>query len=100
MADYIEVNISTLEQDIKDMGIAVEQIRKDMADMFESVSELDTMWDGPANQAFNQQFVLDKQIFEEICGAVEGIIDSMKNAQESYLRCEAAVSEEIERIKV
>lgn len=100
MADYIEVNISTLEQDVKDMEATVEQIRKDMNDMFESVSELDTMWDGPANQTFNQQFVLDKQIFDEICGAVEGIVASMKNAQESYLHCEAAVSEEIDRITV
>lgn len=100
MSDYIEVNIRTLEQDVKEMENTLKLVRNDMNDMFNSVKELDTMWDGPANQAFNQQFQTDKQVFEELCAAVDEIIDSMKNAKESYSKCEAEVSEEINRIKV
>jgi WXG100 family type VII secretion target len=100
MADYIEVNIQTLEQDTKDMESAVKQVRGDMDAMFNSVTELDSMWDGPANTAFNQQFNVDKQVFEELCAAIDGIIDSMKNAKDSYRKCEASVSEEIGKINI
>ena len=100
MADYIEVNIQTLEQDIKDMEEALKLVESDMTSMFESVNALDTMWDGPANAAFNRQFLADKQPFEALCEAVDGIIDSMDNAKNSYRKCEATVKEEINRIKI
>lgn len=100
MADYIEVNIQTLEQDIKDMEEALKLVESDMTSMFESVNSLDTMWDGPANAAFNRQFLADKQTFEALCEAVDGIIDSMDNAKNSYRKCEATVKEEINRIKI
>lgn len=100
MADYIEVNIQTLEQDVKDMDEALKLVQSDMTGMFESVRELDTMWDGPANAAFDRQFTADKQTFDTLCEAVAGIIDSMDNAKDSYRKCEANVKEEINRIKI
>lgn len=100
MADYIEVNIQTLEQDVKDMEEALALVRTDMKNMFDSVTELDTMWDGPANTVFKHQFSVDKQTFETLCEAVDGILDSMDKAKDSYRKCEASVKDEINRIRI
>ena len=100
MGDYIAVNIETLEQDIKDLEETLASIRGEMNGMFESVSELDKMWDGPANAVFVQQFLTDKGIFEDLCESVDGIIDSMNNAKTTYRKCEANVKSEIDKIKV
>ena len=41
--NYIEVNISTLDQDIKSMEEKMKLIRSDMKAMFDSVTALDSM---------------------------------------------------------
>lgn len=100
MADYIEVDITTLEQDIEALKEAVGLVRGDMASMFGTISELDAMWDGPANAAFNMQFDRDRQTLEALCGTVDDIIDSVENAKNSYRKCETAVRDEINKIKI
>ena len=100
MADYIEVNITALEQDTKELRETLKLVRDDMGAMFDTVQELDTMWDGPANEAFNRQFESDRQTLLELCKAVEDILGSMENAQGEYRKCEAGVREEIEKIRI
>ena len=100
MGDYIEVDTTTLGTDISEMETVLTSLRNEMTLAFDSVKELDGMWHGPANQAFNQQFENDKLIFDEVCEAVEGIIESMKNAKDAYDKCEAAVSEQINSIRI
>lgn len=100
MADYIEVNIQTLEQDVKSMQESLKRVQNDMMGMFNAVKELDSMWDGPANEAFVRQFTIDNDVFNSLCDSVNGIIDSMENAKDSYRKCEANVSDEINRIKI
>ncbi len=100
MADYIEVNITALEQDIGELQETLKLVRGDMGAMFDTVQELDTMWDGPANEAFNRQFEADRQTLEALCEAVEDILGSMENAQGEYRKCEAGVREEIEKIRI
>ena len=100
MADYIEVNMKTLEQDTRNMEEKLETIKREMGSMFDSVAELDTMWDGPASDEFKRQVNMDSQVFDEVCRAVDGMLDSMRNAIKSYNECEAAVSAEINRINI
>ncbi len=98
--NYIEVNISTLDQDIKSMEEKMKLIRSDMKAMFDSVTALDSMWDGPANAAFVRQFSIDKNIFDEVCNAVDGVTDSMNNAKDEYRKCESRVSEIVNQIRI
>lgn len=100
MADIIETNINAMEQDIKDMRDVLKKIRQDMNGMFDAVIELDNTWSGSAKEAFKKQFLTDKMDFEEICTAVENIIESMENAKNSYRKCEAEIEQEITRIPI
>lgn len=100
MADNIEVNITTLEQDAKSMSEVLKKIQNDMTSMFSLVQELDTMWDGPSNAVFVAQVKNDVTVFDAVCTAVDGVIDSMNNAKDSYRKCETAVGTEIDRIRI
>lgn len=100
MADYIEVNMTALEQDTKELRETLALVKNDMGAMFGTVQELDGMWDGPANEAFNRQFEADRQVLEELCKSVDDILDSMENAQKEYRKCEAGVREEIDKIRI
>lgn len=100
MADYIEVDIATLGQDIGELKEVLNSIRRDMQSMFESVRELDRMWEGPSNAAFNRQFDMDWRMMEVVCKAVEGVIDGMGNAKNSYLKCEMDVKMEVDQIRI
>lgn len=100
MADIIEINTRTLANDIKEMETEVAKLRGEMAKAYNSVAELDAMWKGPANEEFRAAFQSDREAMEEMCRIIDGLIGYMENARNEYRRCEAAVSSEIDAIKI
>ena len=100
MADVVEVDISTLKSDVGEMQEKLTLVNNDMIAMFDAVEALDATWDGPASETFRMQFLADKQIFEELSTAVEGILNSIEHAVEQYTKCEAEVSSIIDGIKI
>lgn len=95
-----EVDMQTLSTDISSMETTVASIRSNMTNMFDEITALETMWEGPAKEAFKQQFLLDQAAFEELCTAIDGMIDSMKEANTTYQNCEEQVGEVIDTIKI
>lgn len=100
MADNIETNTGTMEKDVGSLRDALHLVRNDMKAMFDAVSELNSTWSGQANEAFNRQFLIDRQLFTSLCEEIEGIVESMDNAKDAYNRCEAEVGQEIDRIRM
>lgn len=100
MEDSIEINIGTLKTDIGEMQKELQGLRNEMKMAFESVAELDTMWNGPANEVFNRAFQNDNKSMEEMCKIIESLIEFMDNARTEYTNCEAAVSAEIDAIRI
>lgn len=100
MADYIEIDISTLAQELQKLENALHLIRKEEKQMFTAMQELNQMWEGPANTIFTQQFERDRLVFDDMCEAVENIAKSIENAMDSYCRCEVSVRDEIDRMKI
>ena len=66
--------------------------------MITDMTELDAMWDGPANQVFMMQFNNDTQYAEEICNMVKKLIECMEYAKKQYDYCESEVSSLISSI--
>ena len=100
MADIIEINIGTLANDIGEMQTEVKMLREEMRKAFESITELDAMWNGPANDAFNQAFRSDHEAMEGMCKTIDSLIQYMENARDEYRKCEASVSSEIDSIRI
>lgn len=101
MADkYIEINTQTLNNDAGGMISDVQKIRKELKNMFDSIIELDSMWEGPANSEFNRQFMADYATLTEICDFMDKFIGCMDFAGCEYVKCENAVGAAVAAIKI
>ena len=98
MTDYIEINIPSLRSDVDEMRAELIRIRDDMKKMFEAMQALDTMWDGPANRAFQLQFSGDYELMEDMCQTIDSLIAYGENAEKEYTNCENAVATAIAEI--
>ncbi len=60
--------------------------------MTEDMAELDSMWDGPANEVFMAQFGQDVQYAQELCNMVQKLTECMEYAKKQYDICDGEVS--------
>lgn len=96
----ITVNTSTLTGDINELKSALKSARAQLKEMFDQVTELDAMWDGPANQEFNRQFGIDYKNAGNLCNTVESLIGCMEYARDQYNMCENEVNSVVSSISV
>ena len=96
----IAINTSTLRGDINELKQSLATARKQMESMFDQVAELDTMWDGPANAEFNNQFRNDYENMKNLCKTVESLIECMEFARDQYNLCENEVSGIVDSISI
>ncbi|WP_432627721.1 WXG100 family type VII secretion target [Brotaphodocola sp.] len=97
--DIIGINLEALGRDIGQMQTELQLLRSHIGLTYDSIKELNTMWNGPANEAFNQTFESDYQSMNEMCKMIKSLIEYMENARDQYRHCEDLVSQEIESIK-
>lgn len=100
MGQEIAVNTSILGTDIEKMQNQLNIVKNDMDKMYQAVRILDSMWDGPANMAFNQQFNRDHNDMKTLCDTIQKIINCYSNAKKEYDSCEAEVGGIISSISV
>ena len=96
----IEINTDSLGRDIESLRGALDTIRKDKNRMVEEISQLSTMWKGPANQAFVKQFSLDCISFDNLIQTIEEMIRAMENAKKEYEKCDRKVIDIANTVKV
>lgn len=96
----ITVDTSILTGDINELQSALASAEKQLEDMFSQVAELDTMWDGPANEEFNRQFGNDHENAKNLCKTVASLIECMAYAREQYDLCENEVNSIVSAITV
>ncbi len=96
----ITVDTAILAADVNELQEALAIVEDRLKKMFDHVTELDTMWDGPANEEFNRQFADDHENSREMCKTVQSIIDNMQYAREQYDICENEVNSIISAIGV
>ena len=96
----IEMNTSTLGRDIDSLENMLGQLETQIEKMYGSITDLDRMWDGPANEAFNHQFSRDYQLCLKMCQVLKELIDSLQHAKTEYEKCEQNVDILIRTIKV
>lgn len=100
MAEKIVVNTTKLGNDAQSVGTYIANIKKQIGEMKNSVSELDAMWDGPSSEAFKKAFQQDMKAMGEIIKGLEDIKNYEDTAKKKYEKCENKVSSLISEIKV
>lgn len=97
---FIEVDTQQLQRDKNALQERLNQLRQTLQNVYGQMDELDAMWDGPANQAFKEQFASDRGEFEAVCAEVEALIASMEFARGAYEKCEAEVYAAVAAIRI
>ena len=91
--NYLNVTINDMNTDFRGLTGLVDGIYQDM-------KELDAMWDGPANDAFNVQFENDRQDFLELCKEIQKYIEKVDLAKKEYNNCESKVADIVNSIRI
>lgn len=87
----IEIETNTLGSDIGELESELAEARGYIETMKSDMTQLDAMWEGPANEVFMMQFRNDAAYAEELCKMVENLTECMKYARKQYDACEAEV---------
>lgn len=100
MAKEIEIDTRLLESDIMEMQTKLDVIKTDIDKMYEAVRILDSKWDGPSNDAFNQQFTNDYNQMKEICEDIQHVIKCLEFAKKTYNKCDSDIMDIVNSIKI
>lgn len=96
----LKVNSKTLASEANSISELVKDAEKKLKTMYTQVRELDSKWEGPANESFTQSFNADYETFDAICKTVSSLASNMKKAAREYERCEDEIADGIKRLNI
>lgn len=100
MTGYIEINTDILNSDISVIEGHLNTINEKLKGMYDSVGELNTMWKGQANAAFNSQFLKDYESMQALLSNLDKYKNSMLEAKNKYERCENSVHSMVNSLRI
>lgn len=100
MAETIKINTKTLGNDTDSVQKHLNQVLKMIQDMQKDVSEMNKMWTGAANSAFNQVFNDDIKLLLELSKSLQNIINYESTAITEYDNCENKIDSLISSMNV
>lgn len=98
MAEKLEINTSALYADIQEIENNVAILERESEHMFDEIMELNATWNGPANDAYNEQFRTDYGIICEMMKDLRQYVNELYEADKAYNRCEEQVGELVRNI--
>lgn len=96
----IEMNTGNLQNDINELDRLLGQMSNQKQRLIRNVEEMNAMWTGQANSAFNNQFKVDMENFESMLQTLREMLESLRNAKKEYDSCEQRVASIIRGIAV
>ncbi|MCR4640696.1 MAG: WXG100 family type VII secretion target [Lachnospiraceae bacterium] len=100
MSREIAVNTSQLQKEVDTMENALKLLKTRIDEAYQEVNELDKLWDGPDNKAFQESFRRDQAKMTEIYEALKSLVASMSMSRVEYEKCEADVKSIVDNIKI
>ena len=96
----IEVNTNTLRSDVERVRTELKGLKVDMRKLSEVSTQLNSMWEGEAKQAFIMAVQDDIRRLSELIAALEKFTTSTDTARGNYDTCEKNVSSIISSLRV
>lgn len=100
MGRIIDVSMRKLDKDADNMKTKLNDLDSEVRRMEESIEEMSSMWQGPAHNAFVEQFNQDKQAFMDLSSAISDFITKVKDAADRYDKCEDDCKSAVASIRV
>ena len=97
---YIEIDTGQLNKDIGDLGESIKKAEKTLSDMVQEMEELNSMWQGQANLAFQAQFQNDNVLMQELLQEMLKLEECMRYASGEYVKCENEVKDMVDSIRI
>lgn len=98
--ERIEIDTAQLGGTSSNIEGMVGQMKESVQRLYAELAELNTMWDGPANAAFNDQFQRDSEEMSGICKALDGYVQDLNTARNEYDKCDSDVRSIIDAIRI
>lgn len=99
-AGCFEVDTDNLRKDISTLRQYLRLIEKVHAELRDKMTEVSSMWEGPAKEAFHQQFRNDCAELIESCKQIREVLESMDAAAKEYDSCDSRIKSIIDAIQV
>lgn len=96
----IQVDTVRMRTDIQELNQLLTRLRQEKSGMVQEVDELSATWSGPAHTTFRQQFALDTEALDTLCGNVTALIQGMEQARQEYDSCDRKVDDLVNGIRV
>lgn len=100
MADRIQIHTGRLGTDAQRILVLIQNMKKDIDAMRQSVTALENMWEGPGQAEFHQAWQDDITAVLAAVKEMESMYDYDINAKNQYEQCEKKIAAMIEEIKV
>lgn len=96
----IEINTAYLDADTKTMQTQLEALKAAQTQVLRSLLEVDSMWEGAANQAFVAQIQVDARMLQELLKSIKNLIECLEYAKEQYNNCTEDVNSKIAALRM
>ena len=96
----IEVDTDILNKSRTELLSDIDGIKTVIDSTYDGITALDAMWDGPANEAFCEQFRIDYERMSEILSDLRNYAERMDEARRRYIDGENKVANVIASIKL
>ncbi len=100
MDNIIEVNTTTLKRDADTIRKDLKTMGKKIEELKTSADKLATMWTGPSSEAFNQEFITNLDILENVYEALLEINEFEDYSIQEYNDCESKVGDLVGQVSV
>lgn len=98
--EEIATNTLTMSSDIVSFRSSLAAVERQLNNLEKTNTELDSMWDGPANETFKSYFAKNFEKSKRMLQTVNSIVDCIEYARKEYDKCEGEVSSIIASIRV
>lgn len=97
---YIEIDTGQLNRDIEELEENITNANQSLTAMVQEMDELNSMWQGQANDAFRAQFANDNTMMQELLKEMQKLEECMRYASGEYVKCESEVKNMVDSIRI
>lgn len=98
--EKIEIETRLLGQDKDTVQEEIQSLKSQTEKLKEQVETLGGMWEGPAKDAFMNQFAEDCEFIESFFAEMDAYVQAMEYAEMEYNKCENEAARIVEAIEI
>lgn len=99
---WVQIEIDTLQlrDSTASLRETIAELQAQIGLTSDTLTELDSMWDGPANRAFMAGYEKNRALFNDFCADLEALANALEYAAKAYESCEGQVEELVASIHI